>query len=337
MGLPARRVWEGAGLVVVDAAAARECATRLPRRDRVLLVCDGPPTLPDWQAATAVGAESVLGIPDDEAALVAAFGDRSAGRQGDGTVVAVIGGCGGAGASVLAAAVAVESVASRDSRDHGRTAGSATAATILLDADPMGGGVDLLLGLENTPGPRWSGLTVEAGQVSADALHAALPSPRPGVGVLACDRGRAHVGGPTPAAATAVAEAGRRAGDLVVCDIPRHASAASDSLLDIADMVVAVVPATVRAGMAAERVLARVAERNPHQGIVVRGPAPGGLRGADLADTIGVPLLATMRPEPHLDVMLERGGLDLGSRSPLGAAARAVLGLLGARPRRWSA
>ncbi|QKT09861.1 septum site-determining protein Ssd [Rhodococcus sp. W8901] len=341
-GLPGRRAWEQADLVVVDTTAARECAARLPRRDRVLLVCDGPPTLPDWQAATAVGAESVLGVPEDEAALVTVFGDRGAGRQGDGTVVAVIGGCGGAGASTLAAAVAVESVGSRAPRrtqrhGPGRNTASSTSSTILLDADPMGGGVDLLLGLENAPGPRWSGLTVEGGQVSAEALHAALPSPRPGVGVLACDRGRAHVAGPTPAAVTAVAEAGRRAGELVVCDIPRQASAASDSLLDIADIVVVVVPATVRAGLAAERVLARIAERNPNQGIVVRGPAPGGLRGADLSETLGVPLIAAMRPESHLDAMLERGGLDLGSRSPLGAGARAVLDLLGARPGRWSA
>ncbi|WFR72493.1 hypothetical protein P9209_00180 [Prescottella defluvii] len=59
----------------------------------------------------------------------------------------------------------------------------------------------------------------------------------------------------------------------------------------------------------------------------------------DLADRLGVPLLAAVRPEPRIDEMLERGGLDLGRRSPLAAAARAVLDILAARPRRgrWAA
>jgi len=325
--------WESADLVVVDAAAALACAARLPRRDRVVLVSDGAPTLADWQAATAVGAGRVLGIPDDEAVLVAVFGERRTRSEADGAVVVVTGGAGGAGASSLAAAVALE--------DAGPSGAAASAPwTLLVDADPFGGGLDMLLGLEADPGLRWSGLAVEGGRVSADALRAALPAVRGGgVSVLACGRGRAGEDGPTPAAATAVVDAGRRAGGLVVCDVPRHPTAVGDCLLDAADLVVVVVPATVRGGVAAERVLARVSERNLNRGIVIRGPAPGGLRGADLSARLGVPLLAAVRPEPRIDAMLERGGLDLGRRSPLAAGARAVLDVLAARPRRrrWAA
>ncbi|WP_430335488.1 septum site-determining protein Ssd [Rhodococcus sp. ACT016] len=319
--------WKSADLVVVDAGAALECAARLPRRDRVVLVSDGAPTLADWQAATAVGADRVLGIPDDEAVLVSVFAERGTRTVADGAVVAVIGGSGGAGASSLATAVALES----GRPDAG---GGPAPWTLLVDADPLGGGLDLLLGIEGDPGLRWSGLAVEDGRVSADALRAALPSRGNAVSVLACGRGRSSSDGPTPAAAAAVVEAGRGAGGLVVCDVPRHPSAVADCILDAADLVAVVVPATVRGGLAAERVLARVAERNPHQGIVIRGPAPGGLRGRDLADRLGVPLLAAMRPESRLDAMLERGGLDLGRRSPLVAGARAVLDVLAARPRR---
>ncbi|MDH6284405.1 septum site-determining protein Ssd [Prescottella agglutinans] len=324
--------WESADLVVVDAEAARACAARLPRRDRVVVVSDGAPTLADWQAATAVGADRVLGVPDDEAVLVTVFGERGTRSVADGAVVVVTGGAGGAGASSLAAAVALEAGRPRDGR--------ATAPwTLLVDADPLGGGLDLLLGIEGDPGLRWSGLAVEGGRVSADALRAALPARGSGLSVLACGRGRAGDDRPTPAAAAAVVEAGRNAGGLVVCDVPRHPSAVGDVLLDAADLAVVVVPATVRGGLAAERVLAQVSERNPNQGIVIRGPAPGGLRGVDLADRLGVPLLAAVRPEPRIDAMLERGGLDLGRRSPLAAAARAVLDILAARPRRgrWAA
>ncbi|QCQ93491.1 septum site-determining protein Ssd [Rhodococcus sp. SGAir0479] len=320
-----RSEWESADLVVLDAAAARGCATRLPRREQVLLVADGVPTLADWQAATAVGAASVLGVPDDEAALVAAFAEPRVRTPGEGAVIAVVGGCGGAGASSLAAAVALEA-----SRPRG--AGTAGAWALLVDVDPLGAGLDLLLGIEGKPGLRWSGLAVEGGRVSAEALRAALPARSAALSVLSCDRG--DTGAPTPAAVTAVVEAGRSVGGLVVCDVPRLPSAAGDSVLDVADLVVVVVPATVRGGVAAEHVLARVSERNPNQGIVVRGPAPGGLRSGDLAGSLGVPLLAAVRPEPGIDAMLERGGFDPGRRSPLAAGARAVLDVLAARPRR---
>lgn len=324
-----RSAWLSADLVVLDAAAARECAARLPRRDRVVVVCAGVPTIADWQAAAAVGADRVLGVPEDEDVLVAVFADRGTRRGSGGAVVAVVAGTGGAGASTLATAIALEGARVRQT---GRASG-----VLLLDADPFGSGLDVLLGVEAIPGLRWSGLVVEGGRVLADALHAALPA-RAGVSVLACDRG-SHAEGLTPAAATAVAEAARRAGSLVVCDIARHPGAVGDSLVDLADLVVVVVPATVRGGVAAERVLSWIGKRNPHRGIVVRGPAPGGLRGTDLSETLAVPLIATMRPAPRLDAGLERGGLDPSRRSPLPAAARAVLDVLEARPRsgRWAA
>ncbi|RVW00280.1 septum site-determining protein Ssd [Rhodococcus xishaensis] len=330
-----RMDWASADLVVLDADAARECAARLPRRDRVVLVCDGVPALADWQAATAVGAERVLGVPDDEPTLVAAFSERRTRSTTDGAVVAVVGGCGGAGASSLAAAIALES-ARGSALASARAAGDESRArwTLLVDADPLGGGLDVLLGIEGKQGLRWPGLAVEGGRVFADALRAALPSHGKGLSVLACGRGDGEPDGPAPAAAKAVVESGRSAGGLVVCDVPRDLSTVGESLLDGADLVVVVLPATVRGGLAAERVLARVSERNPNLGIVIRGPAPGGLRSGDLAESLRTPLLASMRPEPKIDRMLERGGLDLGRRSPLSVGARAVLDVVTAQPHR---
>ncbi|WP_305093678.1 septum site-determining protein Ssd [Prescottella sp. R16] len=321
-----RTDWMSADLVVVDTPGARDCPS-LPRRDRVVLVCDGAPTLDDWRAATEIGADRVLGIPDDEPALVATFGERRGHTVADGTVVAIVGGCGGAGTSTLAAAVA-----SVSARRQG--AGRPSEWTLLLDADPFGGGLDLLLGIEDRPGLRWSGLEVEGGRVAADALRAALPVHASGLSVLSCGRGDDRTGGPTPAAVSAVLDAGRSTGAVVVCDVPRHPTPAGDRVLEDADLVVVVVPATVRGGVAAERVLERVGERNVNRGLVIRGPAPGGLRARDLADSLGVPLLASVRPEPRIATMLDRGGLDLGRRSPLADGAGAVLDVLASRPRR---
>jgi hypothetical protein len=67
---------------------------------------------------------------------------------------------------------------------------------------------------------------------------------------------------------------------------------------------------------------------NPNLGLVVRGPSPGGLRAAEVADITGLPLLASVRAQPQLAERLERGGLRLRPRSALAAAARRVLAVL---------
>ena len=98
--------------------------------------------------------------------------------------------------------------------------------------------------------------------------------------------------------------------------------------LDAADLVVVVSPCDVRACAATATIAAVLSAINPHLGLVVRGPSPGGLRAAEVADIAGLPLLASMRAQPRLAEQLEHGGLRLRTRSPLAAAARRVLAVL---------
>lgn len=311
----ARQHWPEAPLVLLDAAAAQHCASgRLPRRGGVVVAVRGEPAPDVWRHAVAVGAEHVVSLPQAEPWLVAALAEAAEGGRRDGTVVAIVGGRGGAGASVLAAAVAVTAV-----RDGERA--------LLVDCDPLGGGLDLVLGAEDLGGLRWPGITVGGGRVAASALHAALPAPAVGagegrLGVLSCDRAT-H--GPPPAAVDSVIEAGRRAGEVVVCDLPRHPTAAAVAALRAADLTVLVVPADVRSAAAGARVAAMLAEHAAAVRLVVRGPAPGGVEADEVARAIGVPLLATMRPEPGLARALERGAAPGRPRGPLVAAAREVL------------
>ncbi|MFC7451278.1 septum site-determining protein Ssd [Rhodococcus daqingensis] len=312
-----RQVWDSAASIVLDPAAARTCASdALPRRSAVQVVCSGPPGLAEWQAAAAVGAESVLVLPADEPALVESLANRRDRAAAGGSVIAVVGGCGGAGASTLAAAIALTGPARRPG-----------SRALLVDADPHGGGLDLLLGVEDRPGLRWPAVVVEGGRVSATALHDALPRAGAGVAVLSCGRG-ADAGEPSAAAMRAMIESGCDAGDLVVCDVGRGLGDLATAVFDLADLVTIVVPAQLRSAAAAEAVVAAVRTRNPNVGVVVRGPAPGGLRGRDIAELLGIPALAAMRPQPRLSAALERGGLRLRRRSPLSAAAHAVLEVL---------
>ncbi|MFF2086675.1 septum site-determining protein Ssd [Nocardia sp. NPDC058176] len=323
-----RHAWSGAGLVILDTAAATAAAAAgCPRRTGIVLVTEGEPAVSDWQAATAVGAERVVPLPAGAVALVEQFAEHAEARTGDGVVVAVAGAGGGAGATTLAAATALRGAARGLRRD-----------TVLIDGAPLDGGIDLVLGMENVAGLRWPDLVIEDGRVSASALHNALPAAGPGLAVLSCGRSRPESGSGsptelTPAAVRAVIESGRAAGDLVVCDVSGERGAAADAMLDAADLVVLVVPARLRSIAAAELVSAHLGERNPNRGLVVRGPAPGGLRGAEVAELLGLPLLAAVRGQAGLASRLERGGLNVRRRGPLRDAADAVLAVVGADPR----
>lgn len=312
-----RRRWSGAAMVLLDeggAAAVAVAGTRPGRRDGVVVLCRGEPPGTVWERAVAVGAEHVVSLPEGEDWLVTSLSDAggSVPDGGPGRVVCVVGGRGGAGASVLAAAIAVRA------RDGG-------ARVLLVDCDPLGGGLDLVVGAEQVDGLRWPGLALGGGRVAASSLHAALPRAGGPLTVLACDR---HGPGPAPDAAVAVVEAGRRAGDTVVCDLPRHLTDTAVAVLAVADLTVLVVPAEVRATAAASRVAELVAEHGATLGVVVRGPAPGGLTGEDVAAALGLEVLASVEAEPGLAAAMDHGTVPGVRRGPLADAAEAVLDAL---------
>lgn len=310
-----RSVWTAADAVILDAVAARRCAELgLPRRGRVILVGATAPDASDWQVAISIGAQHVMTLPGQEADLVGRLADaaesRREARRG-GAVVAVIAGRGGGGASLFAAALAI-------------TASDA----LLIDSDPWSGGIDLLLGGEAEPGLRWPDLALRGGRLSYPALREALPRCR-GISVLSGGRAGGDI---EPAALGAVLDAGSRGGATVVCDLPRRATGAVETALDAADLVVLMTPADVRSCAAAAAIMPWLAATNPNVGLVVRGPAPGGLRPPDVARIVGAPLLAGMRPQPGVADVLEHGGLRLRGRSPLAVTARRVLTVLAQHP-----
>ncbi|GAA3386832.1 hypothetical protein GCM10020369_27010 [Cryptosporangium minutisporangium] len=253
----ARPLWTEAPLVVVGIDVAPEYATaRLPFRAGLVLAVDEQRTHPDdpivWRLATELGAEHVVFLPTAEAWLVDRYTDAVSGSGAAGRVIAVVGGRGGAGASVLATALAV-------------TAARQGSRAMLVDADPLGGGLDLLLGREDAAGLRWPDLVDTAGRMSPPALHDALPR----VGelcVLSWDRGDVLT---IPAeAAEAALEAGRRCSDVLVVDLPRRLDDAAVRALQAADLTLLVVPAEVYG-----RVQRRPVWHGPYERTVRASPA----------------------------------------------------------------
>jgi secretion/DNA translocation related CpaE-like protein len=315
-----RKTWSAAAAVILDEESAVDCGHgRLPRRAHVIVLTAAEPTGTTWRAAIAVGAQRVLTLPADADELVSELAEAGEAARDDGhntfggEVVAVTGGRGGAGASLFATALA-------------QTAGDA----LLVDLDPWAGGIDLLTGSENTPGLRWPELALQGGRLAWSAVREALPCQpgHRGVSVLSGSRRGFEL---DSRAVGSIVDAGRRGGATVICDLPRGITDAAETALAAADLVVLVSPCDVRACAAATAIAPRLRTANPNVGLVVRGPSPGGLRAAEVADLTGLPLLASMRAEPRLCEQLEHGGLLLRRRSALAAAARRVLDVLRSR------
>ncbi|MEI4272571.1 septum site-determining protein Ssd [Klenkia sp. LSe6-5] len=307
-GSALRRAHRAAPLVVLGADVLGAAAVRaLPRRPGVLVASRDELTGEEFQAALAVGAERVVVLPRDEGWLV----ERAARAVRDpvdpGALVVVSGASGGAGASTLATALALGVRGER--------------GAVLVDADPTGGGLDLLLGAEWSEGLRWPDLTGLRGRVDGAAVVASLPLAH-GVHVLAPSREVPCL--PPPEALQAVVSAARTDGHPVVLDLPRGADPAfAEHLLAEADLGVLVVPGRVRALGAAGLLLA-----GPVWGraVVVARTAPGGVGAGEVATALGRPVAAELVHDRSAQARGERGEPpQVGARTPLGQVVRRLL------------
>ncbi|MFF4531483.1 septum site-determining protein Ssd [Streptomyces sp. NPDC001407] len=303
-GVPTRRgVWERAPLVLVG----DDCAGRLgravagPPGEGLVLVGRDPEDPGIWRRAVELGAGGVALLPDNEAWLVDRIADAMEEKGRPALTVGVIGGRGGAGASTLACALALG--AARSER-----------RTMLIDADPLGGGLDVLFGGERAEGLRWPAFADSRGRVAGQALEEALPELH-SLRLLSWDRGTcASV---PPDAMRAVLGAARRRGGVVVVDLPRRLDDAAVEALGQLDMGLLVVPAELRAVVAAQRVTSMVRMVLDDLRAVVRGPCGAGLDGKEIARLLGLPLAGELPLDPGLPGALTAGRPPGADRGPL--------------------
>ena len=304
----ARAGWSAATVVLVaDQMSGQIEAAGLPRRDGVALVSRNLDNARVWEQAVRIGAQSVALLPEAQPWLVDAL--AATGRPA-GTVVGVLGGRGGAGSSSLACALSLAAVRSG-------------LRTVLVDADPLGGGLDLVLGGQDVPGLRWSD-AVRAATTALPAVSSLL--------VLSWDSG--EVLDLAAQAMESVLRSAVSGADLVVVDLPRRLDAASRVALERATRTYLVVPAEVRAVVSAGRVAALVGALTGSVQIVVRGPAPSGLTAQVVAEALGLPLAGYCAPEPGLAESLERGDPPGGHPGPLATLARQLVAGLAVRARK---
>src|SRR5215213_8743513 len=236
-----RAEWSDASMVVVGAdSAARAAALLLPRRTGVYLIgaAEAGDELSRWSVQ--LGAAVVM-LPEAATWFATAMAAAAGRSSKPGRLIALVGGTGGAGCSTVAAGLAI--VAARTGR-----------RTLLLDCDPFGGGIDLLVGAERIDGWRWPRLASASGELGD--LAGQLPQ-IDGVDVLSMARSSATLSATAPSAPhqasmECVLSSVERSHDLVVADLSQALDETCREVLLRADDVVLLVPATVR-GVAASR------------------------------------------------------------------------------------
>ena len=304
----ALRLWTSAPVVLVgEDCAAALAASSPPRRQRVHVLGRSPVGDAMFRDALGVGAETVAGLPASETWLVELLTDVGDGGAAPGVTIGVIGGSGGAGATVFAAAL-------------GQMA-TGVGRTLLVDADPIGAGIDRVLGLESSDGIRWDSMLQTTGRLSSRSLREALP--RTGqLSVLTWPADR-----PATLQAFAMREvlsAGRRGFDTVVVDLPRHHDAVIDETISRCDHVVLVSTLTVPGVSSAARVAQRLPEATPARHLVTRG-SRGGVAPESVSRLLRIPLLAAMADQRGLDEAINLGaGPARSRRGTLARAARSA-------------
>jgi secretion/DNA translocation related CpaE-like protein len=308
--------WSHAPCVLVgEECAADIAAMRLRRRDNVVLVGRAPTAAETWRLAVQIGAADVARLPTDAGRIADRLDAASRGRE-PALVVGVVGSGGGAGASTVAAGLA--SAYARDGR-----------RSLLVDADALGGGIELLVGCESVPGLRWPDIDVGDGRVAASALLAALPAVD-GLSVLSA--GPSTTSEIDGAALHSMIGAGRRACGLVVVDLPRRPDqSAFFAAAAEADVVLIVAASDIRSVAAGRQVVAAAARLSADVRVVVRTVAGRRIEPDAVAEALGVPLAGSV---PTRRIVSRSADDGTGVLRGLGARRRYAGILAALRPRK---
>lgn len=211
--------------------------------------------------------------------------------------VAVLGGCGGAGASTLAAGLA------RSALHSGR-------AVVLVDGDPLGGGLETLLADELSAADPPAGPRPPHGAVGSPASGLCAQPRRPresGLTVLSWGR---PDGAPIPpdAMRLALSELAGSA-ELLVVDLPRTLGDATRIAAAYATHSLLIAPVAERAAIASHRLLTQLGVLGPRPGLVARLPSRDLLDPGHLARLLRLPLSGVLKHGRDRST-LQRASLD---------------------------
>lgn len=302
-----RRAWRHASAVIMgEDLLTASASAALRRRHHVVVISAEPAAC--WTSAIGLGAEAVC-RPDEERRILELLAVALDGRD-EACVVSVFGASGGAGASMLTTALAIN-------------AGRRGLRPLAVDADPGGGGLELLLGAERAAGLRWHDFAETRGRVAAGSLVEVLPQHR-GVSTLSWSQDQR---GPLPESWSEVFSAAVRGFDLLAVDVPRRFDEHTAELLGRSVLTLLIVPEDICAVAAARHAVVGIRHNSPAVGLISVA-RPGGIGPEPAADVLGVPVLARLRQDRRLRGAIDRGHGPGQSRT-FTRASKTVLDALG--------
>lgn len=304
----ALRSWQAAAAVLVGADLVDAVGrTGPPRRDRVIVVARGQIDDAVFRAAMPTGAQRAVELPAGDAWLVEMLTDLADEPTGLAHTIGVVPGSGGVGATTFACALAATA------SDAGRT--------LLVDVDPLGPGVDRVVGMEDTPGVRWEAMLASSGRLGSRALREALPR-RGELALVTWATGEAAA--LDSATVREVLTAGQRGHATVVVDLPRSMDEVGAEVALRCDRILVVAATSVPAVASAGRVVAGLRKLGRRLELVTRGGS--GVRSEQASKALGLPLLAHLHDQRRLGEDIDLGvGPVRSRRGPLARAARAAL------------
>jgi secretion/DNA translocation related CpaE-like protein len=310
-----RAEWSAAPMIVVGVdLAPRIAGLALPRRTEIYLA-GGQASRDELSRWSVQLGAAVVTLPDGAAWLASAMAQRGSRPPQSARLLALVGGAGGVGSSTVAAGLSFVSV-------------RLGYRTVLLDCDPLGGGIDLLVGAERVEGWRWPQLATATGEIGD--LWGQLPQVDD-LDVLSMARSASSGGDSSPPdpgreQVESVLSSLGRCYDLVVADLPRALGDGSEEALCRADHVVLVVPATVRGVAASRRLSADLTALGALPVVLVRQPRTHSIPSEAVSDAVGLPVAGVIADEPGLRLAAERGDPPgRSARSPMFRLCRELL------------
>ena len=256
-------------------------------RDVVIVSIEalGPKT---WELAMRLSANYVAVVSESREWLIEHL---SAPAIRKGKCIAVISGCGGAGATTVASALAFHS--------------NVLVETVsLVDCDLSNAGIDIVVGAERIPGMRWEDFVSLTNSISATDVVRGLPS-KDGISILSSGAEPNSIS--IEEVKTVVSQL-LTVNDLVILDLPRSEGLVRESeLIASADVVLVVVPSTVRGCASADRIIANVTENNEKVELIVRTLPGSGLTPIEVAHSLNTPLAGSVNTDTRILEQIEQG------------------------------
>ena len=308
-----------AAAVFIDAETVHVVGT-LPRHDAVFFLShDATPI--DFEAALASHAAHALLLPAQATEVLEKLStvahDATRRSQGRVASVGITSSAGGVGVSTMAAIVA------------GRA--KQVADVTLVDADPLSGGLDLLVGAENTSGARWPDLIAGAsggGSITAQDVRAALPFTDDGIAVITAARGDGTDSFEFSSNNVNMIAQALNTSDTSHITVFDHPPGTVDSP---ADLLVVITPLELRPAAAASKHISRLKAHQRSFIVLARHRGWAGINVQELQSLVGTAPLTEIPTVRSLPKAAEMTGLPLRIPRQLTEVADQILAEVGVK------